>query len=91
MKGFPLTICLERDAAREGRKPGFFNPFSKVIEEMLKASQLLLWTCLHIVRAGLLVPLVNGVGKDPSFRAYWVLIAAQRPLGAGAASCSASS
>lgn len=34
LKGFPLTICLKRDAAREGRKLGFFNPFSKVTEEL---------------------------------------------------------
>lgn len=34
LKGFPLTICLERDAAREGRKLGFFSSLSKVMEEI---------------------------------------------------------
>lgn len=34
LKGFPLTIRLKRDAAREGRKLGFFNPLSKVTEEI---------------------------------------------------------
>lgn len=34
MEGFPLTDCLKKGAAREGRKLGFFNPFSKVIEEI---------------------------------------------------------
>lgn len=34
LKGFPLTIHLKRDAAREGRKLGFFHPFSKVTGEI---------------------------------------------------------
>lgn len=34
LKGFPLTICLKRDAAREDREVCFFKPFSKVTEEI---------------------------------------------------------
>lgn len=63
---------------------------AKLLRNLLKDWRLLPWTWLHVVLAGLLVPLVNGMGNDPSFRADWVLIAAWEPLGAGAASCSAS-
>lgn len=34
LKGFPLTICVKRDAAGEDREVCFFNPFSKVNEEI---------------------------------------------------------
>lgn len=34
LKDFSLTICLKRDAAREDREVCFFNPFSKVSEEI---------------------------------------------------------
>lgn len=62
---------------------------AKLLRKLLKASQLLPWTWLHIVLAGLLVLLVIGVGNEPSFRVYWVLVAVWGCLGAGAASCSA--
>lgn len=42
---------------------------AKLLRKLLKASQLLPWTWL------LLVLLVNGVGNEPSFRVYWVLVA----------------
>ena len=64
---------------------------AKLLRKLLPALWLLPWTWLHIAPAGLLVPLANGMGSDSSFRACWVLLAAWGPLGAGAASCSASS
>lgn len=48
---------------------------AKLLRKLLKASQLLPWTWLHIVLAGLLVLLVNGMGNEPSFRVYRVLVA----------------
>lgn len=72
LKGFPLTICLKRDAAREGRNLGFFNQFNKVIEEIAQDfSAAAVEQSAHciIVFAGLLVPLVNGMEKDSSFKA----------------------
>lgn len=58
LKGFPLTICLKRDAAREGRKLAFFNLFSKVIEEIaqgLASAAMDLaahWTCRALCPIG---------------------------------------
>lgn len=36
LKGFPLTICLKRDAAGEGRRQGFSSSFGGVIEEIAR-------------------------------------------------------
>lgn len=48
---------------------------AKLLRKLLQALRLLLRTEVHIVLAGFLVPLVNGKGNHPSFRARWVLIA----------------
>lgn len=81
LEGFLLTACLKKVATREG-----ITHSAKLLRKLLKASWLLLWTWLHIVCARLLVPLVNGMRSDPSFRTYWVLIAVWGRLGAGEAS-----
>lgn len=46
LKGFSLTICLKRDAAREDREVCFFKPFSKVTEEITQGFHTTAMTCM---------------------------------------------